>query len=125
MSKEKSIDVVVRNLWGSCENLYNMTKRDIEECKRRGVEDEIGTLQFKKSLMGGVQMSANDFRDASLAIMMTIKEINKEQKELKSETKKVKHTVVTERMIRDATNQELREERRAGGETDYHRTMFK
>ena len=125
MSQEKSINIVVRNLWGSWENLYNITKRDMEECKRRGVEDEIGTLQFKRSLIGNAQMSANDFRDASRAIMMTIKKIHKEQKESINEVNKAGDNVVTDRMIVDATNQELCEMRRAGGENDYFRTMFK
>ncbi len=125
MSQEKSIDVVVRNLWGSWKDLYNMTKRDMEECKRRGVEDEIGTLQFKRGLIGNAQMSANDFQDASQAIMMIIKKIHKEQKESINEVNKTGNNVVTDRMIVDATKQELREMQRAGGKNDYFRTMFK
>ncbi len=122
MSKEKSIDVVVRNLWGSWKDLYNLIKRDMEECKRRGVEDEIGTQQFKRNLMGNAQMSTNEFRDASQAIMMTIKKINEEQKESKNE---INDTVVTGEMIKDAQYQELREMKRAGGKDAYIKTMFK
>ncbi|PID52097.1 MAG: hypothetical protein CR972_03670 [Candidatus Moraniibacteriota bacterium] len=131
MSKEKLIDALVRNIWGSWDELYTATRNLINV-----VHDnrEIGSKQFKNALIGSTQLSSDEYILAIKAIEKSITYVKKkeENKEIyKPEEKKQENSsektqkVVTKEMIQDAKYMEQREMKRAGGEQSYNRTMFK
>ncbi len=120
--KDKAMLEVVTNIWGSWDQLKKLTNQDMRELVRRGLEEEIGTMQFKKALIGDIDVGSN-FKYALQAINIAINEIKKENKE--PTVKEAQKKVVTKRMITDARKQELREIRRTGGKEIYDKIIFK
>ena len=117
-------DELIRNLWGSEENLRSIVKDNIDECVRRGVQDEIGTIPFKRAIIGSVRVSRDEFALALKIISATIEKIRKEQNE-QNATRDNDEPIVTRKMIEDARRQEWREVKRAGGRESYNKTMFR
>jgi hypothetical protein len=88
MTQERSVDAIVRNIWGNWDKFHAATERLMDVA--RANNGEVGGRQFKKELMGNLQLSQEEYRLAMQAIDRMIKDIREQERERKEEMEEVK-----------------------------------
>ncbi len=79
---ESEVNEVVKNIWGSWQNLYRHVQQSLREYQENGRSEEIGQKEFFQNLIGYDNLSAGEYALARKAVRVVLQRIKKRMQEI-------------------------------------------